>query len=204
MLFRSNGKVPIKKAAKIAAGEVFLPVLSGTMVVLAPFVPLIFWPGVTGNFMKYLPITLIVALLASLIVAYLINPVFAVDFMKPHEHGTNSKITRGYKVSGIVFGALAFMFYVTGLFGMGNFTLFLFGIYSLHRFYLEHVIRKFQENSWPKVQNRYHKIVVWCLEGKRPILVVASVVVLFFLSIVFTAIRKPPVVFFPKIGRAHV
>jgi len=42
-----NGKVPIKKAAKIAAGEVFLPVLSGTMVVLAPFVPLIFWPGVT-------------------------------------------------------------------------------------------------------------------------------------------------------------
>jgi len=193
-----NGKVPIKKAAKIAAGEVFLPVLSGTMVVLAPFVPLIFWPGVTGNFMKYLPITLIVALLASLIVAYLINPVFAVDFMKPHEHGTNSKITRGYKVSGIVFGALAFMFYVTGLFGMGNFTLFLFGIYSLHRFYLEHVIRKFQENSWPKVQNRYHKIVVWCLEGKRPILVVASVVVLFFLSIVFTAIRKPPVVFFPK------
>ena len=115
-----------------------------------------------------------------------------------YEHGTNSKITRGYKVSGIVFGALAFMFYVTGLFGMGNFTLFLFGIYSLHRFYLEHVIRKFQENSWPKVQNRYYKIVVWCLEGKRPILVVASVIVLFFLSIVFTAIRKPPVVFFPK------
>ena len=192
-----NGKVPIKKAAKVAAGEVFLPVLSGTMVVLAPFVPLIFWPGVTGNFMKYLPITLIVALLASLIVAYLINPVFAVDFMKPHEQGSHSKITKGYRVAGVVFGALAFMFYVTGLFGMGNFTIFLFGIYSLHRFYLENVIRKFQEQSWPKVQDRYHKIVVWCLEGKRPLMVVASVVVLFFFSIVFTAIRKPPVVFFP-------
>ena len=40
-----NGKVPIRKAAKIAAGEVFLPVLSGTLVVLAPFIPLAFWPG---------------------------------------------------------------------------------------------------------------------------------------------------------------
>ncbi|MCA6433058.1 MAG: efflux RND transporter permease subunit, partial [Cytophagales bacterium] len=39
-----NGKVPIRKAAKIAAGEVFLPVLSGTLVVLAPFIPLAFWP----------------------------------------------------------------------------------------------------------------------------------------------------------------
>ena len=49
-----NGKVPIRKAAKIAAGEVFLPVFSGTLVVLAPFVPLAFWPGVIGNFMMYL------------------------------------------------------------------------------------------------------------------------------------------------------
>src|SRR5690606_13538328 len=84
-----NGKVPIRKAAKIATGEVFLPVLSGTLVVLAPFVPLAFWPGVIGKFMYFLPITLIVTLLASLLVAYIINPVFAADFMKPHtpDHG---------------------------------------------------------------------------------------------------------------------
>src|SRR5690606_8452316 len=69
-----NGKVPIRKAAKIATGEVFLPVLSGTLVVLAPFVPLAFWPGVIGKFMFYLPITLIVTLIASLLVAYIINP----------------------------------------------------------------------------------------------------------------------------------
>jgi multidrug efflux pump subunit AcrB len=55
-----NGKVPIKKAAKMAAGEVFLPVLSGTATTLAPFVPLAFWKGVIGEFMFYLPITLIV------------------------------------------------------------------------------------------------------------------------------------------------
>ena len=48
-----NGKVPIRKAAKIAAGEVFIPVFSGTLVVLAPFIPLAFWPGVIGKFMMF-------------------------------------------------------------------------------------------------------------------------------------------------------
>jgi len=192
-----NGKVPIKKAAKEAAGEVFLPVLSGTLVVLAPFVPLIFWPGVVGNFMKYLPITLIVALLASLVVAYLINPVFAVDFMKPHEDHNKPRFSRGFKVAGVVFASLALMFYVTGLFGMGNFTVFLFLIYALYRFWIQDVIRGFQEKTWPRVQTSYHKAVNWCLEGKRPFGVLGMVFFLFIFSIFFTAVRKPPVVFFP-------
>ena len=80
-----NGKVEIKKAAKIAAGEIFLPVLSGTLTTLAPFIPLAFWKGIIGKFMFYLPVTLIVTLLASLLVAYIVNPVFAVRFMKAHE-----------------------------------------------------------------------------------------------------------------------
>jgi multidrug efflux pump len=75
-----NGKRDIKIAAKMAAGEVFLPVLSGTMTTLAPFIPLAFWTGIIGKFMFFLPITLIICLLASLFVAYIINPVFAVDF----------------------------------------------------------------------------------------------------------------------------
>src|SRR6187431_2650653 len=58
----NNGKIPIRVAAKRAAGEVFLPVLSGTLTTLAPFFPLLFWPGVMGEFMKFLPITLIVTL----------------------------------------------------------------------------------------------------------------------------------------------
>jgi multidrug efflux pump len=65
-----NGKVPIKEAAKTAAGEVFLPVFSGTMTTLAPFVPLAFWNSLIGDFMFFLPITLIITLLASLVVAY--------------------------------------------------------------------------------------------------------------------------------------
>ena len=83
----ANGRVPIKEAAKMAAGEVFLPVFSGTMTTLAPFIPLAFWNSLIGHFMFFLPITLIITLLASLVVAYIMNPVFAVDFMQPHYEG---------------------------------------------------------------------------------------------------------------------
>lgn len=194
-----NGKVPIRKAAKIAAGEVFLPVLSGTLVVLAPFVPLAFWPGVIGKFMVYLPITLIVTLLASLIVAYIMNPVFAADFMTPHDHDheNQKKFNRGYKMTAVIFGVIALMSYIVGAFGLGNFVVFMFGMYSLYHFYLSRAISHFQTDLWPNVQNGYKKIVVALLKKYRPIWVVVAVVFLFVFSIVFTGIRKPPVVFFP-------
>lgn len=193
-----NGKVPIRKAAKIAAGEVFLPVLSGTMVVLAPFVPLAFWPGVIGKFMVYLPITLIVTLLASLVVAYIMNPVFAADFMVAHDHDHEEKWTRGYKVRAVVMMSLAFMSYVVGWFGMGNFVVLLFALYSLHHFWLSRVISHFQTDFWPGVQARYKRMLAYLLQGWRPALVLTAVVFLFIFSIIFTGIRKPPVVFFPQ------
>ncbi|GHN03052.1 copper transporter [Cytophagales bacterium WSM2-2] len=196
-----NGKVPIRKAAKIAAGEVFLPVFSGTMVVLAPFIPLTFWPGVIGKFMRFLPITLIIALLASLVVAYIFNPVFAADFMKPHEdHGDEkkSKFTKGFKVAAIGFGGFALMSYLIGAIGLGNLAVFIFILYALHHFFIEGVIKKFQSNVWPSAQRSYKGFVQWCLHRYRPIWLALGIVVLFFFSIVFTAIRKPPVVNFPS------
>jgi len=194
-----NGKVPIRKAAKIAAGEVFLPVLSGTLVVLAPFFPLVFWPGTIGEFMKFLPITLIIALLASLVVAYIMNPVFAADFMEVHDHDhSRQKFTKGYKISMAIFAAIAVVFYLSGSIGLGNFTVFIFGLYSLHRFVLEQVISNFQTNGWPRVQRAYMNLISWCLETWRPALVIGSVLFLFVFAIWFTGVRKPPVVFFPK------
>ncbi len=62
-------------AAKNAAGEVFVPVLTSTITTLSAFFPLLFWPGIVGDFMKFLPITLIITLMASLFVAYVISPV---------------------------------------------------------------------------------------------------------------------------------
>lgn len=194
-----NGKVPIRKAAKIAAGEVFLPVLSGTLVVLAPFIPLAFWPGVIGKFMMYLPVTLIIALLASLLVAYIINPVFAADFMKPHDHdhGDKPKITKGFKVTAVVFGGIALVSYMIS-FGLGNFVVLMFALYALHHFFLKRVISTFQTSTWPKVQNGYKRLLTWCLYRYRPIGIMVGMLLLFIFSIVFTIIRKPPVVFFPQ------
>src|SRR5690606_20345147 len=195
-----NGKVPIRKAAKIAAGEIFIPVFSGTLVVLAPFIPLAFWPGVIGKFMMYLPVTLIIALLASLLVAYIINPVFAADFMKPHDHEENKKptVTKGFKVTAIVFGGIAAVSYLIGVAGLGNFVIFLFILYALHHFVIAGVITHFQTDLWPNVQRRYKQLVSWCLASYRPIWISLAVVGLFIFSLVFTAIRKPPVVFFPQ------
>jgi multidrug efflux pump len=201
-----NGKVPIRKAAKIAAGEVFLPVLSGTLVVLAPFIPLAFWPGIVGKFMMYLPITLIVALLASLLVAYIINPVFAADFMKPHDHDheKKDKFSKGFKITSAIFAGIIFISYLVigvGLgvgIGFGNFVVLMYLLYALHHFFLKNVISVFQTSTWPKVQNGYRKLLTWCLTGYRPIGVVVGVFLLFIFSIVFTSIMKPPVVFFPN------
>ena len=70
------GETP-EVAAKKAAGEVFVPVLTSTITTLSAFLPLAFWPGIVGDFMKFFPYTLIITLTASLFVAYVISPVQA-------------------------------------------------------------------------------------------------------------------------------
>jgi multidrug efflux pump len=74
--------VPRLQAAMRAAGEVAWPVIGSTMTTLAAFFPLIFWTGLMGEFMKYLPITLVVTLSSSLFVALVINPALCAVFMK--------------------------------------------------------------------------------------------------------------------------
>jgi multidrug efflux pump subunit AcrB len=192
-----NGKVPIKTAAKKAAGEIFLPVLSGTATTLAPFVPLAFWGGIIGKFMFYLPITLIITLTASLLVAYIINPVFAVDFMKPHDHAPNQKKrARSFRITTILLLAFAALFYLTGSFGMGNFLVTMYLLYLLYRFVLEKAIANFQNKLWPRVQNVYGRFLEWAL--KRPRMIFWSTVGLLFATLVITALRQPKVVFFPQ------
>lgn len=84
---QGKGKISAVDAAKYAAGEVFVPVLAGTLTTLAPFVPLLFWPGIIGKFMIYLPTMLIFTLTASLIVAYIMNPVL--QWISWHMKNTN-------------------------------------------------------------------------------------------------------------------
>ncbi len=62
-------------AAKEATAEVAVPVITSTLTTVSAFIPLLFWPGIVGDFMKYLPLTLIITLGASLLVAFVISPV---------------------------------------------------------------------------------------------------------------------------------
>ena len=65
----------VKDAFANASKKMSLPIISSTATTLAAFLPLIFWPGIAGEFMKYLPITLICVLISSLFMALLFVPV---------------------------------------------------------------------------------------------------------------------------------
>lgn len=186
----------IKQSAKYAAGEVFIPVLAGTLTTLAPFFPLLFWPGIVGKFMKNLPITLIITLGASLFVAFVMNPVFAVSFMKKEEHG-DSKL-KDYKWGFIGFAVMALFGYITGSMGIGNFAVFCILLILLYHFVFHRSIIAWQTKLWPKVGEVYRNILRAFIQGKRPIAVVLSSVALLVISWVIFFLSKPDVVFFPS------
>lgn len=192
-----NGKVPIVKAAKSAAGEIFLPVLTGTITTLMPFIPLAFWDGVIGEFMFFMPVTLIITLLASLFVAYIINPVFAVSFMKPENHD-NKKATwkKGDKIVAIVFIALAAICYLSQSWGYGNFIIFIYLFVLLEKFVFSKWIRSFQTKIWPQIKDWYTKWLIRSL--KHPFITMGIAAGIFVLAIVVMALRPPKVVFFPS------
>jgi multidrug efflux pump subunit AcrB len=79
--------VPRVEAARLATSEVAYAVIGSTLTTLAAFFPMLFWPGIMGEFMSYLPLTLIVTLSSSLFVAMVINPALAATFMKIKPEG---------------------------------------------------------------------------------------------------------------------
>ncbi len=146
----NNGKVPIIRSAKEAAGEIFIPVLAGTATTLAPFFPLLFWKGIIGKFMIYLPTMLILTLAASLIVAFIFNPVFAVSFMKPEgkefDEPKKALFKKPFFWVAISFGLLL---HLAGWHGFANFLLFMALLAILNRFVFRDIIHFFQTRGLP-------------------------------------------------------
>jgi multidrug efflux pump len=191
-------KLPIKEAVLKATKEVFLPVLSGTLTTLLPFIPLAFWSGVIGSFMFFLPITLIITLLASLVVAYFINPVFAVDFMKDNEYDGKRKIKWNNKTTLTLVGfvVVAVICYLAGATGGGNFTLFMSLMFLINKFVFSKWIYVFQHRVWPGVQRGYLRLLGWCLDHRG--ISMASIIALLVISVVLVVARQPKVLFFPS------
>jgi multidrug efflux pump subunit AcrB len=190
-------KMDIKSSAKFAAGEVFVPILSGTLTTLAPFFPLAFWPGVVGEFMVFIPVTLIITLFASLIVAYIFNPVFAVDFMKLDDDDASVNKRNVYKTTAVI-ALISLPFYLLGARGIGNLTIFIAISFLGHELFGYKVLRRFQSRFIPALMRRYENTLVWALKGKRPGYILGSMIALFVFTMVLNNIVKPKVVFFPN------
>lgn len=199
----NNGKIPIIRSAKEAAGEVFIPVLAGTATTLAPFFPLLFWKGLIGKFMIYLPTILILTLAASLIVAFIFNPVFAVSFMKPEgkEYEKPKKAVFRNKWF-IVFAIAGVLLHLPGMHGLANFLLLMAVLMVLNAYVLNGWIHSFQKKVLPRLMNRYEKLLRWVLTGKRPVYAFISLFGLFIFSFGLLMVRGNKQTFFPS-GDPH-
>jgi multidrug efflux pump len=85
-------ELAFEEAAKRMAG----PVIAATLTRIAAFLPLLFWPGIVGDFMKYLPITLIVTLAASMLYALVFTPTLGALFAKSHLHSEEERQRDGW------------------------------------------------------------------------------------------------------------
>lgn len=199
---QSRGRLNARNSAMMAAGEVWVPVLTGTLTTLAPFVPLLFWPGIIGKFMIYLPTMLIFTLAASLIVAFIMNPVFAVDFMNHDDDKPEPKAAIFRKPIFWGFVALGILLDVIGQTFFGNFILFMVLAVLFNRFVLNGWIKGFQNRVLPGIMNRYEKSLRWSLHGWRPVkLLFGTFVLLVVTFIIFgwaASSGRVPVVFFPS------
>jgi multidrug efflux pump len=209
-IFTKTG-LDIKNSAKAAAGEVFVPILSGTLTTLAPFFPLAFWPGIVGKFMYYIPVTLIITLFASLIIAYAFNPVFAVTFMKPDEKEGEERDKRSILKTGLIILIISAFFYIPGFgahmkffIGLANLGVFIAISFVLHNLYMYKVLLRFQQNFIPKMLSSYEKVLRWALAGKRPRRLLWELIGLFVITLFVFSASKPKLLFFPDSDPATI
>lgn len=199
-VYHHEKDLTIVEAAKKAAGEVFWPVLSGTATTLAPFFPLVFWGGIFGKFMGFLPVTVIITLTASLVVAYIINPVFAVWFMgdakREGREEDPAKKRRRTMLGYALFGLSILYFYFNRNFFMGNLLVFIGAFVALYYFVLYRVVRWFQTKGWPAVQRAYGRFLNFALD--RPWTMMTAVLGLFIFSFALFASGKRNIILFPK------
>lgn len=183
------------EAAKKGVGEIAVAIISSTATTLAAFFPLLFWDDLMGEFMGYIPMTLIIVLGSSLFVALVINPVFASSFMKKDERKKPNK-SKLSKIA-IVFTILAILFYLADKTFFGS-LLVVFAILTLlNGLLLTPISYWFQDHLLVKLEQQYAKSLAWALSGIKPYFLLVGTVLLLFFSLGFFAFKAPKVEFFP-------
>lgn len=184
------------EAAKQGVGEIAVPIISSTATTLAAFFPLLFWDSIIGEFMGFLPKTLIIVLASSLFVALVINPVITASFIKIHDLEKKPNRKKGLTYAAIL-GGLGIILVLAQVFALGNLLiisalLVIFFVYLLHPFSIW-----FQVKSLPRMERFYSKTINWALSGRKPIMLLLGTVVLMIFSMAFYFGSNPKVVFFP-------
>lgn len=182
-------------AARYGVGEVAWPIIASTATTLAAFLPLAIWPGIIGEFMKYLPMTLIIVLSSSLFIALVINPVLTSVYMRVEEAEMN--VRRLFITTGILI-VLGLLLLGAGWNTMGN--LFILGgvIGLLNRYLLTPATAWFQNTLLPALENGYERLLRFSLRGAKPWLFFYGMIGLLFASLVLLGVFPPKVEFFPQ------
>jgi multidrug efflux pump subunit AcrB len=187
---------PAVQAAKEGVGEVAWPIITSTLTTLAAFLPLIFWDDLIGEFMKYLPITLIIVLSASLFVALVINPVMTAMYMKIEDMTQDKPKKASLRASGL-FALVGILSYLAGWNTIGSLTVVTSVLILAYVFFLRKAVGWFQAVYLVKLENGYESLLTFALKGKNPMKFLIGTFLLLIFSIVLLGIRAPKVLFFP-------
>jgi multidrug efflux pump len=187
----------VMQATLEGVGEIAIPIITSTLTTLAAFAPLLFWEGIMGEFMGYLPLTLIAVLGSSLFVALIINPVVAIFFMQDEKTEVKPRQKRLWIWTG-VFALLGVLFYFGGFRSVAMLSFSMAVLIPLHHYALTPVANWFQNSALVKLENWYLRLLQASLVKWRPYALFFGSIALLVFSIVMVAIVSPPVEFFPE------
>ncbi len=182
-------------AAKNAVGEIAMPIISSTLTTLAVFFPLIFWDSLVGEFMKFLPITLIIVLSSSLFVALIIIPVFASTFNPIQKLKESNK--RKVNIRVLILLSIAALFFIAGINWIGSVIVIGSFITIFNVYFFKSKGQWFQDVGLPMLENFYLKVLQFALRKRNPYYFIMGSFVLLLLTVMFLGARQPKILFFP-------
>jgi multidrug efflux pump subunit AcrB len=184
-----------KVAAMKGVAEVAWPIIASTATTLAAFTPLAIWPGIFGEFMKFLPITLIIVLGSSLFVGLVINPVLTAVFMRVDEEKINRKKVN---VTAAIMIVLGLIIALSGVYWLGN--LFIFGglVYLMQIYVFSPGGEFFQKRVIPWLESYYEKFLTFAVSGAKPYLFFGGTFLMLILAGFLFWAFPPKVLFFPE------
>ena len=185
------------ESAKKGTGEVAGPIIAGTATTLAAFFPMIFWPGTVGEFMGYLPKTLIITLSSSLFVGLIINPVICALFMTIDGDTNKAQLTKRGKQ--ILYGMLALVLLVLVVSSFVTWTmLIVLGVllWLLNKYVLAPTGKWWQADGLNVFIGTYENSLVWALNNRLKTVGIAFFVLI--MSFVVLGVFNPGTEFFPE------